>query len=626
VRLLATASAVVACLFPVAAAAAAKQITEYGAANGLAAAAQPSSIIAGADGNLWFTDISPTPAIGRITPTGAISELTPLNSALSPTTYPGGLVLGPDGNVWFTSTNTSAPAIGRVTPAGTVTEFSSGLDSGARAETLAAGPGGTLWFTDQGSTPAIGRITTAGAITESTHANSGLDSGSMPDAITAGPDGNMWFTDQNGAIGRITPAGVITEFTPANSDLDSGSSPVQITIGPDGNLWFTDRGSTPAIGRITPAGVVTEFTHANSGLDTDSLPWGIIAGADGNLWFTDEGNSPAIGRVTPSGAVTEFTGSFTATSYPSVIVAGADGDLWVLNGAVNAPAVDRVTPDGTITELGSASGLNADGAPRDLVSGPDGNLWFTDDSAPAAVGRAALELAPAAATGAASAISATSASVAGTVNPLGGAVSAVSIQYGTTAAYGSRASAAPGTLPAGGVPVAISSALEGLPGGSVIHYRVDATNAFGTSNGADRTLRTLPGPALSLTGLRQSARRWREGTGGGTTFSFSLNQSAEVRLAFAAVAPGRRAGKRCVAPNRHNRHQRSCTRISSKTALSVPGRSGVNRVRFAGRVDGGRALKPGSYVVTVVGTTTADKSSKPQTLRFTIAAKRRSAR
>ena len=62
--------------------------------------------------------------------------------------------------------------------------------------------------------------------------------GSGADSIAAGPDGSLWFTEQvANKIGRITTAGAITEFpipTPF-SGLYGG-----LAAGPDGNLWFTE--------------------------------------------------------------------------------------------------------------------------------------------------------------------------------------------------------------------------------------------------------------------------------------------------------------------------------------------------------------------------------------------------
>ena len=141
------------------------------------------------------------------------------------------------------------------------------------------------------------KLASLGTVTEFT---SGLNPGSSPAALTGGPGGNVWFADQGTtkAIGEITPSGVITEFS-----LPATSKPADIEEGPDGNLWFTDQGTTRAIGRMTPTGVVTEFS---AGLNAGSLPNGLTVGPDGNLWFADRGTTKAIGRITTSGAITEF--------------------------------------------------------------------------------------------------------------------------------------------------------------------------------------------------------------------------------------------------------------------------------------------------------------------------------
>ena len=67
----------------------------------------------GADGNLWFTE-RPVDKVGRITPTGTITEIGNLSS-------PGSITAGPDHNIWFASS--IAPVVGRITPTGSVTLF-----------------------------------------------------------------------------------------------------------------------------------------------------------------------------------------------------------------------------------------------------------------------------------------------------------------------------------------------------------------------------------------------------------------------------------------------------------------------------------------------------------------------
>src|SRR5437667_141192 len=237
----------------------------------------PTSIIAGRDGNLWFTERFGN-KIGRIAPTsGLITEFCQVLTAGNPsgiTGSPRGITVGPDGNIWFAEVS---GVIGRITSAGVITEFASDLirDSGPFA--ITAGRDGNLWFTEFFGNR-IAQITPAGVVTEFPPLPNPAPLNG-PRAITAGPDGNLWFTEYYGnRIGRVTPAGVITEFPPLSSPT-SLSGPDSITVGPDGNLWFTED-SGNKIGRITPAGVITELPlppHPNWPPNCRNRPLGITA-------------------------------------------------------------------------------------------------------------------------------------------------------------------------------------------------------------------------------------------------------------------------------------------------------------------------------------------------------------
>ena len=105
-------------------------------------------------------------AIGRITPGGQIAEFSDCLRPMPEFAGPNFLTLGPDGNVWFTtwpsgeparSNRTSTPSIGRITPSGAITEFRLGLYPSSQPEELVSA-GGRLWFIDR-ETSAIGRIT-----------------------------------------------------------------------------------------------------------------------------------------------------------------------------------------------------------------------------------------------------------------------------------------------------------------------------------------------------------------------------------------------------------------------------------------------------------------------------------
>jgi streptogramin lyase len=346
----------------------------------------PQRLTAGPDGNVWFTgyrqpEFSVTEgAAGKITPGGTITTYT---AGLNSGSAPGKIIAGADGNLWFADRLSSQPAIGRVTPSGTITEFSFAVDQDGEPrgigpdEEMVVGPDGNVWFSNpfpSSDDAGIGRVTPAGAITVFD-----LSPNGWPGPLVAGPDGNVWFTiwrgTFNSAIGKITPSGTITEF---NVSSVGNGEPRDLTVGPDGKLWFT---ASNAIGRLSTAGELTSFS---GGLHAGNELGQIISGPDGNLWFTDLdwtlGKEPAkrdqfIGRITPTGVITEFPTTDASRRPVLELLSGPDGNVWFR--FQDAPAVGRITPSGAITNF--SEGLSAFSDPADLAVGPGGNdIWFTD--------------------------------------------------------------------------------------------------------------------------------------------------------------------------------------------------------------------------------------------------------
>jgi streptogramin lyase len=113
---------------------------------------------------------------------------------------PAHIVAGPDGNLWFT--NAANDSVGRITPSGDVTTYS-GLAAGVKEPgAITAGPDQNLWFTSLNNR--IGRITTAGEIA-TYEVRRGRPRGLF--GIAAGPDGNIWFTSNaDGRVGFLRPS------------------------------------------------------------------------------------------------------------------------------------------------------------------------------------------------------------------------------------------------------------------------------------------------------------------------------------------------------------------------------------------------------------------------------------
>jgi Ca2+-binding RTX toxin-like protein len=119
--------------------------------------------------------------------------------------------------------------------------------------------------------------------------------------------------------------------------------------------------------------------------------------------------------------------------------------------------------------------------------------------ATATMATAATRALPGATTGSASSVTGTTATLNGSVNP-NGAATTWQFELGTSTGYGSRAPSAPQSAGAGSASSAVKTAVSGLQPGTTYHYRLTATNAGGTTVGADATFKTQPAPGVGTRG------------------------------------------------------------------------------------------------------------------------------
>jgi hypothetical protein len=125
-----------------------------------------------------------------------------------------------------------------------------------------------------------------------------------------------------------------------------------------------------------------------------------------------------------------------------------------------------------------------------------------------------------------------------------------------------------------------------------------------------------------LTAVGQSHKKWAEKKRRrkhkvpiGTSFRFTLNETATVKLTFTTKVKGRKVKHKCVRPTKRNSHAPKCTSAVTAGTLTVGGQSGANAVAFRGKV-GRHKLRPGRYTVTI--TATAGTSTSSKSLTFTI--------
>jgi RHS repeat-associated protein len=148
--------------------------------------------------------------------------------------------------------------------------------------------------------------------------------------------------------------------------------------------------------------------------------------------------------------------------------------------------------------------------------------------------------APIVTTEAANPVEETKATLKGQVNPHGYATT-YQFEYGTTTSYGTKVPLTAESVGSGTTNVAVSKAISGLKGNSFYHYRVSATNAYGTTVGEDKTFMTPKLPVVSTAGSIPSETTARvEGslnvfeTGG--TYQFEYGPTTSYG-SFAPVTP-----------------------------------------------------------------------------------------
>lgn len=145
-------------------------------------------------------------------------------------------------------------------------------------------------------------------------------------------------------------------------------------------------------------------------------------------------------------------------------------------------------------------------------------------------GAAGAATSPSVVTGGTSSVHQTSVTLHGTVNPNGSSTTYF-FQWGLTNGYGDTGR----TFSAGGGTTAksVTDGVGGLTPGTTYHYRLVATNQFGTSAGADRTFKTAghpppgvsTGPATALSSTGATLTGGVNPSGESTTWWFNWGNS-----------------------------------------------------------------------------------------------------
>lgn len=185
-------------------------------------------------------------------------------------------------------------------------------------------------------------------------------------AATATPSPNPTATPTPGATATPTPSAAPTATPTPTSAPTATPTPTNAPT------------ATPTPTPVPSASPMTTTEIAIPGMLGGAQD--IASGPDGNVWvtgtFRNDNNQQVQGlaRVTPSGTVTVFDSGVTAAT---ALTAGPDGNVWYIGNS--SDVIGRLNPStGSVTEypypLGAGGGL-------DIITGPDGELWFTTTQA-----------------------------------------------------------------------------------------------------------------------------------------------------------------------------------------------------------------------------------------------------
>ncbi len=311
--------------------------------------------------------------------------------------------------------------------------------------------------------------------------------------------------------GPVHAASAPVAVTSAVTTFSDTSATVTGTVNPNGQAttWHFDYGTSTSYGSTTPA---TSAGSGTTGTGVSATISGLVPGTTYHY---------RLAATNASGTTNGADGVFTTSGSP--VPAAVTGSATNLS-ASSATLDGTVNPNGRATtwhfEYGASTSYGSNTPSQNAGSG----TTPVNVSAPlsglrtgvvyhfrlvatnsAGTGRGAdhtftLVAAPSVTTGSASSVSATTANLNGSVVPNGQETS-WHFEFGTSTSYGiatATKSAGSGTSSAN-----VSAAVAGLTPGTTYHYRLVATNASGTTPGADRTFTTAGAPVVS-TGPAQS--------------------------------------------------------------------------------------------------------------------------
>jgi sugar lactone lactonase YvrE len=338
----------------------------------------------------------------------------------------------------------------------------------------------------------------------------------VPFDVAVNAAGDVYVADaQHGVVDEFEPAAggkyiLIHEITGAETKAAS-FEPFSLAVSAAGDLLVGDLAH----------GVVDEFNGSGSevlgeitGAETEAeslAPVGLATDASGDVYVADNKEPGVVDEFEPTGAgeyalirETQQGSSFE----PFRLAVAANGDMYVED--LGQEVVDRFSPSGTYEcdisgssseeQCGGEASMTPQGSFElaGVAIGAGGELYVGDPAHELIdiFSSAATSVGSQWATTAAIAVTTTSATLNGTVNPEGAAVTACEFEYGTSPSYGHSIACEQTEAQIGEAsePVPVSAEVSGLAPGTTYYYRVAGNGVDGPGRGERESLATLAAP------------------------------------------------------------------------------------------------------------------------------------
>jgi sugar lactone lactonase YvrE len=319
------------------------------------------------------------------------------------------------------------------------------------------------------------------------------------------PDGDVYVADTaTNLVQKFDASGALVSAWGAGGQLDGSAA----TLGPFGSLGGIAVDSGGSLWAFDTNVHFFEFADDSSFTqDFDKSgnfgvsAAGLAVDAAGNLYFARGfpvvevlSTAPPNPPGTELGQITD--GSVTTTG---LAVDQASGDIYADDaGSVIRRYDSSCAPSGSgCTPADSFGSGDLSGAAGLAVDAATGTLYAADTGNGRIAAFSPVTLADVT-TGAASSVGPTSATLNGSVNPVGVQLTDCHFDYGTTTAYGQSAPCIPdaGSIGADSSEHAVSADIPGLDPGVTYHFRLVAANANGPTDGLDSTFNTPPPPSI----------------------------------------------------------------------------------------------------------------------------------